>query len=199
MATHSSILAEKSHGQRSLEGYSPWGCKGLDLLNWEFKKVTLIPCPSGAHVFILSHFSRVWLFATLWTIARLAPLSMDSPGKNTGVGCHILSYARGFSWPRDCSHVALSPAWAGRFFTTAAICDVHLLSPSIWLGHQNLLWLDLGHSLLLEQGVEIVLPKLQGQRMNLGRLAKIKDGFWADKCNRCWLQATIEQKILWEC
>ena len=25
MATHSSILAEESHGQRSLVGYSPWG------------------------------------------------------------------------------------------------------------------------------------------------------------------------------
>ena len=32
MATHSSILPGKSHGQRSLEGYSPQGqgCKGLD-------------------------------------------------------------------------------------------------------------------------------------------------------------------------
>ena len=27
MGTHSSILAEKSHGQRSLVGYSPWGRK----------------------------------------------------------------------------------------------------------------------------------------------------------------------------
>ena len=27
MATHSSILAEKSHGQRNLAGYSPWGRK----------------------------------------------------------------------------------------------------------------------------------------------------------------------------
>ena len=27
MATHSSILAGKSHGQRSLVGYSPVGCK----------------------------------------------------------------------------------------------------------------------------------------------------------------------------
>ena len=39
---------------------------------------------------LLSHFSRVQLFATLWMIARQAPLSMDSPGKNTGVGCHAL-------------------------------------------------------------------------------------------------------------
>ena len=27
MATHSSILAWKSHGQRSLTGHSLWGCK----------------------------------------------------------------------------------------------------------------------------------------------------------------------------
>ena len=32
MATHSSILVwkKKSHGQRSLAGYSPWGCNELD-------------------------------------------------------------------------------------------------------------------------------------------------------------------------
>ena len=31
MATHSSTLAWKSHGWRSLVGYSPWGCKELDM------------------------------------------------------------------------------------------------------------------------------------------------------------------------
>ena len=30
MATHSSILAGESHGQRSLAVYSPWGCKESD-------------------------------------------------------------------------------------------------------------------------------------------------------------------------
>ena len=30
IATHSSILAWESHGQRSLAGYSPWGHKGSD-------------------------------------------------------------------------------------------------------------------------------------------------------------------------
>ena len=30
MATCSSILARETHGQVSLAGYSPWGCKGLD-------------------------------------------------------------------------------------------------------------------------------------------------------------------------
>ena len=31
MATHSNILAWESHGQRSLVGYSPWGCKESDM------------------------------------------------------------------------------------------------------------------------------------------------------------------------
>ena len=32
--------------------------------------------------------SHVQLLATPWTAAYLAPLSMDFPGKSTGVGCH---------------------------------------------------------------------------------------------------------------
>ena len=35
-------------------------------------------------------WSHVRLFATPWTVAHQAPPSMDSPGKNTGVGCHFL-------------------------------------------------------------------------------------------------------------
>ena len=34
--------------------------------------------------------SHVQLFATLRAVAYQSPLSMDSPGKNTGVGCHAL-------------------------------------------------------------------------------------------------------------
>ena len=40
---------------------------------------------------VLSRFSHVRFCGTLWTIARQAPLCpWDSPGKNTGVGCHTL-------------------------------------------------------------------------------------------------------------
>ena len=35
-------------------------------------------------------FSHVCLLVSLWTLACQAPLSMDSSGKNTGVGCHCL-------------------------------------------------------------------------------------------------------------
>ena len=41
---------------------------------------------------VLSYFSHVQLFATLWTSLWLARLlcPWDFPGKNTGVGCHAL-------------------------------------------------------------------------------------------------------------
>ena len=41
-------------------------------------------------VCMLSCFSHVQLFATLWTVACQAPLSMGSPGRNKVVGCHAL-------------------------------------------------------------------------------------------------------------
>ena len=34
MATHSILLPEKSHGERSLVGHSPWGYKDLDTTEW---------------------------------------------------------------------------------------------------------------------------------------------------------------------
>ena len=41
-----------------------------------------------APVCMLSRLNHVWLCATQWTAALQAP--WDSPGKNTGVGCHTL-------------------------------------------------------------------------------------------------------------
>ena len=32
--------------------------------------------------------NHVQLFVTPWTVGCQVPLSMDSPGKNAGVGCH---------------------------------------------------------------------------------------------------------------
>ena len=39
---------------------------------------------------LLSCFSRVRLCVTPWTTGHQAPCPWDSPGKNTGVGCHFL-------------------------------------------------------------------------------------------------------------
>ena len=42
------------------------------------------------HACMLSRFSHVQLFVTLWTVAHQDSLPWDSPGKNTGVSCHCL-------------------------------------------------------------------------------------------------------------
>ena len=42
------------------------------------------------HACMLSRFSCVRLYVTLWTAAHQAPRPRDSPGKNTGVGCRFL-------------------------------------------------------------------------------------------------------------
>ena len=73
-------------------------------------KRTILQNPVNVKCQSLSH---VWVFVTPGTVARQAPLSMDSPGKNTGVGYHSLG-SRGSSWPRDQTQVSCS---AGRFFT----------------------------------------------------------------------------------
>ena len=64
---------------------------------------------------LLSCFSRVWFYVTLWTVACQAPLSMGfSKQASTKVGCHALP-PRGSSPPRDSTQVSCI---AGRFFTT---------------------------------------------------------------------------------
>ena len=69
---------------------------------------------------VLSHFSRVWLFATLWTVAHQAPLSMGFCRQEywSGLPCPP---------PGDLPDPGIEPttlmppALAGRFFTTSAI------------------------------------------------------------------------------
>ena len=60
--------------------------------------------------------SRVWLFATLWTVARQSPLSMGFSRWNTGVGWHFLHLPN----PRIKPASLTSLAWAGGFFTASA-------------------------------------------------------------------------------
>ena len=50
----------------------------------QINKDRLQRCP------ILSRFSRIRLFASPWTVAPRLLCPWDSPGKNTGVGCHFL-------------------------------------------------------------------------------------------------------------
>ena len=81
---------------------------------------------------MLSHFSRVQLFVTLWTVAHQAPLSMgfSRQGYWSGLPCPS---------PEDLPNPGIEPAslmsptLAGRFFTTSAIWEVHQkLNPFIY-------------------------------------------------------------------
>ena len=65
---------------------------------------------------MLGRFHCVRFFVTLWTVAHQTPLSWDSPGKNTGVGCHALP--QGIFPPQRSNPRLMSPALAGGFFAT---------------------------------------------------------------------------------
>ena len=62
---------------------------------------------------VLSCFSRVRLFVTLWAVANRLLCPGDSSGKKTGMGCHAL--LQGIK-PMS----LMSPALACGFFTTSA-------------------------------------------------------------------------------
>ena len=78
-----------------------------------------------ARVCMLSHFSHVWLFATLWAVACQSPLS---------VGFSRQEYWSGLPCPPPGDHPdpgiesasLTSPALAGGFFTTSATWEAHL-------------------------------------------------------------------------
>ena len=75
---------------------------------------------------MLSHFSHVQLFVTLWTVARQAPLSMGILQARIleWVG---ISFSRGSSQPRDWTVSFVSPALSGGFFTTSATWVAHFI------------------------------------------------------------------------
>ena len=77
-------------------------------------------------VCMLSHFNCVWLFATLWSVARQAPLSMAFYRQEYWNG--LLSPLPG-NLPNSGIKTAslMSPALAGMYFTTNATWEALLL------------------------------------------------------------------------
>ena len=66
-------------------------------------------------------FNCVWFFVTLWTIGRQAPLSMGFSKQEFGSGLHAL--LQGIFPTQGLNLRLMSPALAGRFFTTCAIWE----------------------------------------------------------------------------
>ena len=73
-----------------------------------------------------SHFTRIWLRAILWTVARQAPLSMGFPRQEYLSGL-LRPPAGNLPDPGIESASLMPPALAGRFFTTSATWEAHIL------------------------------------------------------------------------
>ena len=76
---------------------------------------------------VLSHFSRVQLFVTLWTIAHQGPLSMVFSREEYLEWVDMPS-SRGSSRPRNQTTSLMSPALGGGFFSSRATGKVQFLS-----------------------------------------------------------------------
>ena len=93
MATHSSTLAwkiplMKDPGRLQVCGIAK---SRTTLSNFIlFQNLSLSEKRSLKLLLLLSHFSRVQLCVITQTAATRLPHPWDSPGKNTGVGCHFL-------------------------------------------------------------------------------------------------------------
>ena len=94
------------------------------------------------HACALGRFSRVWLFATPWTVARQAPLSMAFSRQEYLSG---LPHPPPGHPPRPGVKPAtlMSPTFASGFFTTSAISK-----PCIW----KMIWFKLHQTTSLKFG-----------------------------------------------
>ena len=79
----------------------------------------------AVHVCMLSRFSRVWLYATLWPVAHQAPLSMGFFRQEYGVGCHVLLHL---------THSRTVYSWIQHTFLKEFLISLKLLS--FWKGGQ---------------------------------------------------------------
>ena len=83
---------------------------------------------SCVHVYMLSCFSHIQLFATLWTVAHQALLSMDSSGRNTGVG--FLALLQGIFLTQGSNPCLMSPALAGSL-PLRGTCEAHRILQAV--------------------------------------------------------------------
>ena len=118
--TDSPITVQVTGQGTEASGQQPVCTWGLSAIT----QVSLNANPPPWSGLVLSRFSRVQLFATLWTVARQAPLSI-------GFSRQEYWSELPFPSPGDLPNPGIEPvslrppalAWAGRFFTTSAIWE----------------------------------------------------------------------------
>ena len=84
------FLPGEFHGQRSLAGYSPWGLKELDTQRFRHDLATTTLKVAAAATAAAAAKSIQSCPTLCDPIDGSPPRPWDSPGKNTGVGCHFL-------------------------------------------------------------------------------------------------------------
>ena len=82
---------------------------------------------------VLSHFSRVWLYGTLWTAALQAPLSMGFSRQEYWSGLPYPPLGRSSLNPGVEPASLMSPVLAGRFFTPSTTWEAEVLSSQMLL------------------------------------------------------------------
>ena len=113
--------------------------------------------PLLSHLYVgnsLKKFRNLWnyaliiqgqLFATLWTIAWQAPLSIEFPRQEYWSGLPF-SPSRGSSWPRDWTGISCVSCIAGRFFTHwttgKALSSIYKLN-NFWIVHTFALYISI--------------------------------------------------------
>ena len=88
---------------------------------WGFKKLPILK------YYMLSHFSHVWLFVTLWTVIHQAPMSMGFSRQEYWSGLQCPS-PEGLPDPGMEPTSLLSPVLAGEFLTTSTTWEAQTLS-----------------------------------------------------------------------
>ena len=74
---------------------------------------------------MLSHYSRVQLFATPWTVARQSHGSLSVILQPRILGWAAMPFSRGSSPPRDRTESLMFPELAGGFFTISTTWEAH--------------------------------------------------------------------------
>ena len=102
------FLPAESHGQKSLAGYSPWGCQEFDTTEW----LTLLL--SYIYNYILSSpESTLTVFCVLINCGHLSPLGIQIPGQSLPPRPHALLQI----WP-----ICLQQDWASGVCVSAQTC-----------------------------------------------------------------------------
>ena len=127
------FLPGKSHEQRSLAGYSSWDHKDLDTTEQLNMHATFLFRELQNILSLSFNFqSKAWWWwwfscchVQLLQVHRLQPARLlcpwDFPGKNTGVGCHVLP-------PREIPDLGIKPSSPTYFSQSPALSVDSLLT-----------------------------------------------------------------------